>query len=64
MYRRHFDHSPYRLLPPDPRGNRSLRRPNLTVIVGLAFFTLGLLFTGFILAHAGTLLSLNEIASR
>jgi len=63
MYRRYFNHSPYRLLPPDPQGNRSLRRPNLIVVFVLAFFTLGLLITGFILAHAGTLRSMNGMAS-
>ena len=52
MYRKYFDPSPYRLLPPDPQGNRALRLPNLIVIVVLAFFSLGLLLAGIIQAHA------------
>lgn len=53
MYRKHFDPWPYRLLPPDPQGKRALRRPNLIVISVLAYFTIGLLITEFILAYGG-----------
>lgn len=60
MQRKHFDPTPYHLLPSDPQANRALRRPNMIVLVFLAFFTLGMLITGLLLPHAGAFVPLRS----